>query len=121
MTKKISNSEELVLIMAEAVKEKKGDNIKILDLRGLDYAVTDFFIVCEAQSSTQINAIFESIDDIVKQKLNQDPFQIEGKEEASWILMDYVDVVAHIFKPEAREFYRLEALWADAKIKSINY
>ena len=121
MTKKTSNSEELALMVVEAIKEKKGNNIKLLDLRGLDHAVSDFFIVCEAQSSPQINAIYESIDEMVKNNLDQDPFQIEGKEESTWVLMDYVDVVAHIFKPDAREFYRLEALWADAKTKNINY
>ncbi len=116
MRKKISNSKELALLMVEAMQEKKAEHIKLLDLRALDYAVTDYFVVCEAQSSTQVAAIYESIDEIVKKKLGEDPIQIEGQEESSWILMDYFNAVAHIFKPEAREFYRLEALWGEAKL-----
>ncbi len=118
MSKYKSNSEQLALSVVNAIQEKKGENIKLLDLRDLDKSVSDFFIICEAQSSTQVNAIFESIDENVKKELDEDPFQIEGKEAGIWILMDYVDVVVHIFQPEAREFYRLEALWADAKVRN---
>lgn len=118
MSKYKSNAEELALCVVNAIQEKKGENIKLLDLRGLDNAVTDFFIICEAQSGPQINAIFESVEENTKKQLNEDPFQVEGRDAAMWILMDFVDVVVHIFKPEAREFYRLEALWADAKIKN---
>lgn len=118
MSKTKSNSEELALCVVNAIQDKKGENIKLLDLRSLDNAVSDFFIICEAKSSPQINAIFENIDEKVKKQINDDPFQVEGREASTWILMDYVDVVVHIFKPEAREFYRLEALWADANIKN---
>lgn len=118
MSKYKSNSEELALCVVAAIQDKKGEKIKLLDLRSLDNAVSDFFIICEAQSGTQLNAIFESIDENVRKQMNDDPFQVEGREASIWILMDYVDVVVHIFKPEAREFYRLEALWADAKIKN---
>ncbi len=118
MTKHKYNSEELALSIVAAIQDKKGENIKLLDLRDLDNAVSDFFIICEAQSSPQINAIFDNIDENVKKQFDEDPFQIEGRDASIWILMDYVDVVVHIFKPEAREFYRLEALWADSKIKN---
>ena len=116
MTKKTNNSKDLAQMMVKAIEEKKGQNIKVLDLRALDNAVTDFFVVCDAESGVQVNAIFESIDEIVKKEMGEDPFQIEGREDANWILMDYVNVVANIFKPEARKFYALEALWADAKV-----
>ena len=116
MTKKTIQSKDLALIMVKAIQEKKGENIKVLDLRKLDYAVTDFFVVCEAESGVQLNAIFESIDEIVKKETGDDPFKIEGRGDTSWILMDYVNVVANIFKPESRKFYALEALWADAEV-----
>ena len=115
MSKKITDSENLALLMVKAMQEKKAENIKLLDLRDLDYAVTDFFVICEASNGPQINAIFESIDEMVKKKLGEDPIQIEGREENNWVLMDYFSAVAHVFKPEAREFYRLEALWSEAK------
>ena len=116
MTEKTNNSKDLAQIMVKAIGEKKGNHIKVLDLRKLDNAVTDFFVICDAESSVQVNAIFESIDEIVKKELGEDPFQIEGREDSNWILMDYVNVVANIFKPESRKFYALEALWADAEI-----
>jgi len=118
MIKRNITSEELSKQIVEAIQEKKGDKIKLLDLRGLDHAISDFFVVCEAQSKPQIDAIFESIDGLVKKKFGQDPIRVEGREEANWVLVDYFDVVAHIFKPESREFYKLESLWSDAKIKS---
>lgn len=120
MIKTITKSEELALLMVEAIQEKKGKNIKLLDLRGLDYSITDFFVVCEAESGTQINAIYESIDEVVKKKLGQDPHHVEGRDESIWVLLDYIDAVAHIFQPESREFYRLEALWAEAKVTEYN-
>ena len=116
MTRKTNNSKDLALVMVKAIQEKKGEKIKVLDLRKLDNSITDFFVICEAESGIQVNAIFESIDEIVKKEMGEDPFQIEGREEANWILMDYVNVVANIFKPESRKFYALEALWADAKV-----
>ncbi len=118
MAKRNTTSEELSKQIVEAIQEKKGDKIKLLDLRGLEHAISDFFVVCEAQSKPQIDAIFESIDGLVKKNLGEDPIRVEGREEANWVLVDYFDVVAHIFKPEAREFYKLESLWADAKTKS---
>jgi len=118
MTKRNITSEELSNQIVEAIQEKKGDKIKVLDLRGLEHAISDFFVVCEAQSKPQVDAIYESIDELVKKNFGEDPVRVEGREEGNWILVDYFDVVAHIFKPEAREFYKLESLWSDAKIKS---
>jgi len=119
MTKINITSEELSQQIVEAIQEKKGEKIKVLDLRHLDHAISDYFVVCEAQSKPQIDAIFDSIDELVKKNLGEDPVRVEGREEANWILVDYFDVVAHIFKPEAREFYKLEDLWSDANITSI--
>ena len=115
MSKKNKDSEQLALTIVKAIQEKKGENIKMLDLRDIDTAVTDFFVICHAQSDTQVDAIFRSIDEIVKKELGLDPYQIEGTDYSNWILLDYVDVVAHVFREEIRDFYRLEELWADAK------
>ena len=117
MTDTKSNSDKLAAIMVEAIKEKKGHNIKVINLKKLGNAVTDYFVICEAESSPQINAIYDSIDEMVKKQMNEDAIHIEGREELNWILMDYGNVVANIFKPETRNFYRLEALWADGEIK----
>jgi len=115
MIKQKDNSEQLALTIVKAIQEKKGNRIKLMDLREIDSAVTDFFVICSAQSDTQVDAIFRSIDEVVKKELGMDPYQIEGTDYSNWILLDYVDVVAHVFKEEIREFYKLEDLWADAK------
>lgn len=117
MTKEKYDSEQLALTIVKAIQEKKGEAITLLDLRELESAVTDFFVICHAQSDTQVDAIFRSIDEIVKKELDMDPYQVEGTDFANWILMDYIDVVAHIFRQEIREFYKLEDLWADGKRK----
>jgi len=117
MTKQKNDSEQLALTIVKAIQEKKGEHIKLMDLRNIDAAVTDFFVVCNAKSDTQVNAIFRSIDEIVKKELGMDPYQIEGTDYSNWILLDYVDVVAHVFRDEIRDFYKLEDLWADAQTK----
>ena len=113
MIKQKNESEQLALTIVKAIQEKKGEGIKLMDLRKLDAAVTDFFVICHAQSSTQVDAIYKSIDEIVKKELGVDPYQIEGTDNSNWILLDYIDVVAHVFREEIRDFYKLEDLWAD--------
>ena len=113
------SADELAEIIVKGIQEKKGENIVQLDLRGLDGAVTDYFIVCEANSSTQVGAIADSIEKEVRETCGEKPWHKEGTENLEWVLLDYVNVVAHIFQPEKREFYNIEELWADAKIKEI--
>jgi len=96
------------------ILEKKGQNIKVLDLRNIENAVCDYFIICEGNSNTQVDAIADSVEDTVKKNLNQRPYRSEGWENALWILIDYVNVVVHVFEKETRYFYNLESLWADA-------
>ena len=103
----------------QGIQEKKGHDITIIDLRSIESAVTDFFVVCHGDSSTQVDAIAKSIRDFVLDNLHQKPWHEEGKTNAEWILLDYVDVVAHVFYREAREFYNIEDLWSDAKIEKI--
>lgn len=117
--KKQLKADELAELIVKGIQEKKGENIVQLDLRGLDGAVTDFFIVCEASSTTQVNAISDSIEDEVRKTCGEKPWHVEGTDNLEWVLMDYVNVVAHIFQPEKREFFNIEELWADAKIKEI--
>jgi ribosome-associated protein len=96
------------------ILEKKGQNIKVLDLRNIENAVCDYFIICEGNSNTQVDAIADSVEGTVKKNLNQRPYRSEGWENALWILIDYVNVVVHVFEKETRYFYNLESLWADA-------
>ncbi len=116
MTNKENNStEQLVEAIVEGIQEKKGTNISILDMREIDGSICQFFVLCDGDSNTQVNAIGESVDDYVREKINDKPFHIEGKQNAEWILLDYVDVVVHVFQRPIRSFYNLEGLWADAK------
>ncbi len=116
MTNKENNStEQLVEAIVEGIQEKKGTNISILDMRKIDGSICQFFVLCDGDSNTQVNAIGESVDDYVREKINDKPFHIEGKQNAEWILLDYVDVVVHVFQRPIRSFYNLEGLWADAK------
>lgn len=101
--------------VVEGILEKKGQNIKVLDLRNIENAVCDYFIICEGNSNTQVEAIADSVEDTVKKNLSQRPYRSEGWENALWILIDYVNVVVHVFEKETRYFYNLESLWADAK------
>jgi ribosome-associated protein len=111
------NSKELANLIAKSIIIKKGENIKILDLTDLT-PVTDFFVVCTASSEPQVKAIADYISEETK-KLMERPWHSEGYQNLSWVLLDYVNVVVHIFLPEARKFYNLEGLWADAKIKEV--
>lgn len=121
MPKKKSETEILAGHVAEGLAEKKGKDIIILDLREVDNSVSDFFIICHGTSKTQVEALAESVRDFVKKKTGENAWHHEGFENAEWILLDYIDVVAHIFHQESRNFYQLEKLWADAKITHYKY
>lgn len=115
---KISNkidSELLCKTIVEGMQENKAKDIVVLDLRDIEASVTDFFVICSGESSTQVEGINSSVLRYTRKQLQERPWQQEGKANAEWILLDYVDVVAHIFYKDARTFYDLESLWADAK------
>ncbi len=112
-------SEILSDIVVKGMQEKKASNITVMDLRNVKNAVADFFVICSGNSDTQIDAIAESIDKEVNEHLEQNPWHREGAQNKEWLLLDYVDVVAHIFKPEKRKFFGLENLWGDATIKTL--
>lgn len=118
--KKQLKTDELTALIVKGIQEKKGENIVQMDLKGVDGAVTDYFIICEAKSSTQVNAIKDSIEEEVRKASGEKPWHTEGTQNLEWVLIDYVNVVAHIFIPEKREFFNLEGLWADAKTTTIS-
>lgn len=110
-----SNTEtELIPIVLDSISDIKGKNVVKLDLRKLDDRPTDFFIICEGDSSTQVNAIAENVKRRVKQDIGILPLRSEGMMGAKWVLVDYFDVVVHVFYRETREYYELEDLWSDA-------
>jgi len=109
-------SEELSQLIVKGMEERKAEDIKVLDLREVKGAISDFFIICSGNSDTQIQAIAESIEKEVKETIREFPWRKEGYTNREWILLDYVSVVAHIFKRDRREFYALEDLWGDAKV-----
>ena len=117
----MSKNSELVEAVIKGMQEKKAKDISCLDLRNTGNASCDYFVICHGDSTTQVDAIARSIEDEVRKALHEKPWHSEGFENSEWILMDYVNVVAHVFYKETREFYDLEGLWADAKAKKYEY
>ena len=113
------SSEVLSSWVVEGMLEKKALDVVVLDLREVKHAIADYFIICSGNSDTQIEAISDSVEEQIHKMSKQNPWKREGRENKEWILLDYVDVVAHIFNKEKREFYGLEELWGDAKIDRI--
>jgi ribosome-associated protein len=117
--KKKVNSEKLSEAIVKGMQEKKGFDIVVMDLRKVKNAVADFFVICSGNSDKQLDAISESIDEYVFKKIKENPWHSEGKNNKEWMLLDYINVVAHVFKKEKRNFYALEKLWGDAEITEI--
>lgn len=113
--KKELSSEELSRLVVKGMQEKKANNIVVMDLRKVKNAFTDFFVVCSGNSDTQVDAIAESVDKEVWEVTHNNPRSMEGKANHEWILVDYYDVIVHVFKKDRREFYKLEELWGDAE------
>jgi ribosome-associated protein len=106
---------ELVDAVVEGIQEKKGKSIVILDMTKIDNSICKYFVICDGDSNIHVDAVADSVDDYVREKLGEKPYHIEGQDNAEWILIDYVDVIVHVFQRSVREFYNLEGLWADAK------
>jgi ribosome-associated protein len=111
---RLNRNSKLFKTIIKAIQEKKGSNIVSLDLRKIIEASADFFIVCEANSTTQVKAIADNVEEIVKNEIGELPYQHEGYQAQKWILIDYVNVVVHVMQPESRNFYQLEEMWHDA-------
>ena len=120
MTKKQTNTDDLITVIIKGIDEVKGEDIQLLDLREIENTVCDYFIICSGNSNTQVNAISGSIQKIVGKELKDKPWHVEGQTNAEWVLMDYVNVVVHVFQKQIRDYYDIESLWGDAKITEIN-
>ena len=118
--KKKPESEKLSMTIARGMQEKKASDIVVMDLRKVKNAVADFFVLCSGNSDKQLDAIADSIDEEVYKTLKENPWYTEGKNNKEWILLDYINVVAHVFKKDRRQFYALEKLWGDAEITEID-
>ena len=119
MTKEKSNADQLIAVILDGIEDVKGRDINILDLREIENTVCDYFIICEGTSNTQVNAIVNSIQKKVSKEIKDKPWHIEGSDNAEWVLMDYVNVVVHVFQKHIREYYDIESLWGDAKTTEI--
>lgn len=117
--RKGASSEKLSDVIVKGMQEKKAIDIVVMDLRKIKNAVADFFVICSGNSDKQLDAISDSIDAEVTKTLKESPWHTEGKNNKEWMLLDYIDVVAHVFRKDRREFYALERLWGDAEITEI--
>lgn len=115
MTENNKDNDHLLSLIVQGIEDIKGKDIEILDLRDIENTVCDYFVLCTANSSTQVNAIEGAILKTVSRGMKQKPWHIEATSNAKWVLIDYVSVVVHIFQPDTRDFYDIEGLWGDAK------
>lgn len=117
---RLTRNSKIIKTIIAAIQEKKGENIISLDLRKINEAVADFFIVCEAGNQPQIRAIAQNVEYQVKEKCGEDYYHHEGYSTLHWVLIDYVNVVVHIMLPENRKFYKLEEMWSDGATQEHN-
>ena len=113
MGKRKDKTTKLEEVIIEAIAERKGKNIVSIDFSGQKFAMCKKFIICQGDSVTHVKSIADNVEVFVKKKLKESPWKKEGMENAQWILLDYVDIVVHVFRPDIRDFYKLESLWGD--------
>lgn len=116
--KAVQGSTRISEIAIQGIQEKKGNDIVRLDLRNIHSSVADYFVICHANSATQVKAIAHSVEEEIYKAFKTEPWRIEGLQHGEWVLLDYVDVVIHIFKTEKREYYGIEELWGDAEVQA---
>ncbi|WP_422083927.1 ribosome silencing factor [Ulvibacterium sp.] len=119
MQKGKASADELIALILQGIDEVKGNDVSLLDLREIENTVCDYFIICSGTSNTHVNAITGSIQKTVSKAIKDKPWHVEGEDNAEWVLMDYVNVVVHVFQKHVREFYDIEGLWGDAKFTEI--
>ncbi len=112
----VQQTNQLVESITKGIQEKKGENIIIADLSGIEGTVADYFVICQGNSPSQVEAITESVGDVVRESSGEKPVNVIGLGADQWVAMDYTDVLVHIFLPETRQFYDLENLWEDARL-----
>lgn len=115
----MSETNTLVKKITEGIQEKKGKNIVIADLTGIEDTICNYFVICQGNSPSQVLAIVDSVKEYVRKETGNKVYAIDGQRNAQWVAMDYSDVLVHVFLPEVRDFYNLEHLWADAKLTTI--
>ena len=115
MLKKQNDSNILITQIISGIEEVKGEKINLFDLREIENTVCNYFIVCNGASNTHVSAIVNSIQKTVSKSIKEKPYRTEGLDNAEWVLMDYIDIVVHVFQKNIREYYNLESLWGDAK------
>ncbi|WP_369048681.1 ribosome silencing factor [Tenacibaculum sp. UWU-22] len=120
MTKKKASTDDLLAVIIKGIDDVKGENILLLDLREIENTVCDYFVVCSGNSNTQVKAISGAVQKTVSKTLKDKPWHVEGEANAEWVLIDYVNIVVHIFQKQSREFYDIESLWGDAIITEIS-
>ena len=120
MTKENTSADNSIAAILKAMDEAKGVDIQILDLREIENTVCDYFILCTGTSNTHVNAISGIVQKQVSKITKDKPWHVEGEGNAEWILLDYVNIVVHIFQKHIREYYDIESLWGDAKITTIS-
>ena len=113
------SSDQLSELVVRGMQDKKAQSVVVLNLKRVKNAIADYFIICSGTSDTQIDAIASSVEEEVYKAARQNPWQREGRENKEWVLLDYVDVVVHVFKKDRRAFYALEELWGDAQITHV--
>ncbi len=119
MSKKTKVSNKIVEAVLEGIQRIKGKEIKLIDLNSIQHTECGYFVICHGTSSTQVDSIAHSVEDAVKELTGEHAWHRDGYKNSLWILIDYGDIMVHVFQEEAREFYNLEGLWADAKITKI--
>ncbi|TAI46749.1 ribosome silencing factor [Flagellimonas allohymeniacidonis] len=119
MQKTKASADELIALILNGIEEVKGVDTNLLDLREIENTVCDYFIICSGTSNTHVNAIVSSIQKTVSKAIHDKPWHVEGSDNAEWVLMDYVNVVVHVFQKHTREFYDIEGLWGDAKVTMV--
>ncbi len=110
---------QLVETITKGIQEKKGKGIVVADLSGIDGTICHYFVICQGNSPSQVEAIAESVGDFARKELDERPAHVVGLENAQWVAMDYTDVLVHVFLPDVREYYDLEHLWSDADLTYI--
>ena len=111
----MKENNQLLDSIIDGIKEKKGKNITSINLKGISGVICDYFVICEGNTPTQVAAIAESVEYVVKTKTKESPIRVQGQQLAEWIGVDYGDIIVHVFLPELRSFYNIDHLWSDAK------
>lgn len=119
MTKNNFGADDMIAVVLKAMDEVKGNDIQILDLREIENTVCDYFVIATGTSNTHVNALAGAVQKQVGKQCQEKPWHVEGEQNSEWVLIDYVNVVVHVFQQKTRDFYNIEGLWGDAKITSI--